>query len=114
MGLIIGFGMFVGCVIGLVVTVAFGGWGIWLAIRKAKHVKRIWYVFATMLAIILIVGMIGVHEYPYESVRPGNDYGIVMKNMFLQGLGYCTVPGIAAFLAALVTFAIPQRHERKS
>jgi hypothetical protein len=30
-----------------------------------------------------------------------------MKNLFLQGLGYCISPGIAALLAALATRLSP-------
>jgi hypothetical protein len=66
-----------------------------------------WWYFSATLAATLFLLVLAVHEFPYEIAKPGSDYDIAMKNLFLQGLGYCTSPGMAALLAALATRMSP-------
>ena len=109
MGLILVAALFAGCVLGLIVTTILGGVGVLLTIKSAKTRIRVWWCFAAGFAVLLLLGIVAVHEYPYGVVRPGSDYNVAMKNFFLQGFGYCASPGPAALLAALGTWLMPKK-----
>lgn len=109
MGLFLIGGMFAGCILGLVVTVVLGGTGVVVAIKSAKIRVCVWSCFTAAFAILLSLCIAAVHKYPYGTVRPGSDYGIWMKNLFLQGFGYCASPGLAALLGAFVTLFAPKK-----
>ena len=63
-------------------------------------------VAATIFAGVLVLL---VQHYAYQPVRPGSDYDIVTKNFFVSGFGYSATPGIAAFVAAMVSSLCPKR-----
>lgn len=110
MGLILFIGLVAGCILGLIVTAILGGIAFLIKTRCAKNRVRVWRHIAVTFTVALLLLILAVHEYPYEPVKPGSDYDIAMKNMFLQGLGYCVVPGIAALLAALAAMLSPRKH----
>jgi hypothetical protein len=109
MGLVLIAGLFAGCLLGLMVTALMGGAGVALTIKNAKTRTRVWWCFAAVFMILLLLGIVAVHEYPYASVRPGSDYGLAMKNFFLQGFGYCASAGPASLLAAVATCLMPRK-----
>lgn len=102
-------GLFAGCALGLMVAATGGGAGLLLAITTAKRRHRVWWCFAGVFVVALSTGIVAVHQYPYDHVRPGSDYDVALKNLFLQGLGYCATPGPAALLAGLATLFMPRR-----
>ena len=110
MGLILFAAMFAGGALGLIVTAFFGGVGVVLTSRNARQRTRVWGTFAVMFAIGLTLCILAVHFFPYAAVRPGSDYDVAMKNMFLQALGYCGSPGLAALAAALATLLMPKKQ----
>jgi hypothetical protein len=113
MGLVLMAGLFAGCALGLVLAAILGGAGIWLMVRNAKARTRAWWCFAAVFLILLLVGIAAVHQYPYAPVRPGSDYDVAMRNLFLQGFGYCASPGPAALLAALAARLMPRKSANK-
>ena len=42
-------------------------------------------------------------------MRPGSDYDIAMRNLFIQGIGFCAAPGPAALIGAVVALFAPKR-----
>ncbi|KKM96223.1 hypothetical protein LCGC14_1180230 [marine sediment metagenome] len=109
MGLVLGFAILVGVVIGLVVTAVTGGLAVVITIRGAKRRLYVWRVVAVVAAIFVGVLAILVQHYANRPVRPGSDYDIVTENFFVSGFGYSATPGIAAFVAALVSLRCPKR-----
>lgn len=102
MGFIIFVIMSVGCVMGLAVTATLGTLSVLIIYRRTRRNVRSWWTSAAVFAAVLILLVICLRAYPYAPVSPGSDYDIMAKNLFLQGLGYCAAPGIAALAAALV------------
>jgi len=100
MGIFLGVAGLAGLMIGQMITILLGS--IAFAITQNAN-RRIyaWPFFTIMFAIVLLPLMLVVSNYPYEHVRPGNDYDILMKNIFMQGFGYSASVGVAALLAAL-------------
>lgn len=110
MGLIIFVIMSVGCVMGLAVAATLGTLSVLMIYKRGcRHVGLRW-ISAAVFAAVLILLVIGVRRYPYAPVSPGSDYAIMARNLFLQGLGYCAAPGIAALSAALVTVLSVKKH----
>lgn len=109
MGLVLGFALLVGVVIGLAVTAATGGLAVVITIRGARRRVYVWGVVAVAATIFAGALVLLVQHYANEPTRSGSDYDIVMKNFFVSGFGYSATPGIAAFVAALVSFLCPKR-----
>ncbi len=109
MGIIIGFGLAVGIAIGLVVSVASGGLALVITITAANRRLHVWRVMAVATPVIAIALLLLVGQCANQPAKPGNDYDIVISNFFIAGLGYAATPGIAAFLAALVSIFCPKR-----
>ncbi len=109
MGLVLGFALVVGVAIGLAVTAVTGGLAAIIAIRGARRRLYVWRVAAVAATIFVGVLVLLVQHYANEPVRPASDYDIVAKNFFVLGLGYSATPGIAAFVAAIVSFLCPKR-----
>ncbi len=114
MGVFLVAGMLAGCALGVIVTAALVGAGIIAAMKSAKSRMHVWWTFAAVFAIALTLCIIAVHEYPYGMASPGSDYDVVMKNFFLQGLGYCASLGLAALIAALTTFLAPRKATNRT
>ncbi len=108
MGFILIAVMFAGGALGLVATTALGSVALALTTRSAKSRKYVWWTFAAAFGVGVTLCIVAVHEFPYGAVRPGSDYDVAMKNLFLRGLGYCASPGPAALLAALATRLLPK------
>jgi hypothetical protein len=109
MGLVLMAGLIAGCALGLIFAASVGGVGVLLAVKSAKRRRRVWWCFAAVFVVLLLLGIVAVHQYPFAAVSPGSDYDVALKNLFLQGLGYCATPGPAALLAALATLWMPKR-----
>jgi hypothetical protein len=113
-GLVVMAAMFAGCALGLIVTGLAGGPGVVLAVRSARIRSRVWWSFAVVFAVVLALGIVAVHQYPYGTVRPGSDYDVAAKNLFLQGFGYCASPGAAALLVGLATLLTPKKNANRT
>lgn len=109
MGLVLMIGLLGGCVLGLLVAVSVGGAGVLLAIKSAKKRRNVWWCFAGLFVVVMPLCIVAVHRYPYAPVSPGSDYEVAMKNLFLQGLGYCAAPGATALFAAIATLWMPKK-----
>jgi len=108
MGLIIGFGLFAGVVIGLVVTAATGTLALVVTLRGARRRLYVWRVVRASAAILVGVLILLVQVFVNQPVNPGNDYDIIMQNLFIAGLGYSATPGVAALVGALVSYLCPR------
>ena len=106
--------MFAGGALGLIVSAALGCASVVLVNKNAKTRLYVWWVFAATILILLPVCFFAVQSYPYAPVRPGSDYDVAMKNLFIQGLGYCSSLGIAALLGASGSFLMPSKTFDKS
>jgi hypothetical protein len=113
MGLILVAVLLAGCALGLIITMIAGVAGVLLTVRSAKTRLHVWRNFALMFVIVLSFCILAVLRYPYDPVRPGNDYDIAMKNFFLAGFGCCVSPGTAVLLAALGTLLSPRKAADK-
>lgn len=102
-------GMFAGCALGLGVSAVAGGAGVALTTRSARARPYVWWTFAAVFVVVLSLCLVAVHQYPYGTARPGSDYDIVMKNLFLEWFGYCASPGVAALVAAVATLLMPRK-----
>ena len=109
MGLVLGFALLVGVVIGLAVTAATSGLALVISIRGARRRLYVWRVVAVTATIFAGALVLLVQHCANQPTRPGSDYDIVMKNFFVSGFGYSATPGIAAFVAALVSYLCPKR-----
>ena len=108
MGMILFAAMAAGSLAGLIITAILGGLAVAMIVKRAKNRLHGWWYFAVSFVVVLAVSILGVHEYPYGDVRGGSDYDVAMKNLFLQGAGYCAAPGFAAFLAAFAPMLAPK------
>jgi hypothetical protein len=109
MGLVLMAGMFAGGAVGFIFSAIAGFGSMVLTIRNAKARRQVWWTFAVVFVVVLAACIVAVVQYPYDTVRPGSDYDVAMRNLFLQGLGYFASPGIAAIVAAVATFIAPRK-----
>jgi len=109
MGLVLMAALAAGAVLGLIITGVFGGAGVALTLRSAKIRSLAGRIFGAVCVIVLPLCIIAVYQYPYAPVSPGSDYDVAMKNLFLQALGYCASPGIAALGAGMATWLAPRK-----
>jgi hypothetical protein len=113
MGLVLMAALAAGGVLGLIVTSVVGGGGVALTLRSAKTRSHAWRIFGAVCVIVLPLCIYAVHHLPYDPVSPGSDYDVAMKNLFLQALGYCASPGMAALAAGMATWLAPRRSNEK-
>ena len=112
MGMILGFALFVGALIGTIVSVVLCVIAI-VKTKKALHERLdVWPLFVTGLVVGLSVLLFVISYFPFPSATPGTDYGITMKNFFLKGIFYGGSPGVAAILALATTGLGRRRPER--
>ena len=112
MGMILGFALFGGVLIGAVVSIALCVLAI-VIIRKVSHERlNVGRLFVAGFFVFLSALLLGISYYPFASVRPGSDYDVAMKNFFLQGIFYAVNPGVAAMLALLSTGLSRRKPER--
>lgn len=109
MGLVLMAALATGGVLGLIVTGISGGVGVALTLRSAKTRSYAWRIFGAVCGILLPLCIIAVYQYPHAPVNPGSDYAVAMTNLFLQALGYCASPGIAALGAGMATWLAPRK-----
>jgi hypothetical protein len=112
MGMILGFALFVGALIGTIVSVVLCVIAI-VKTKKALHERLdVWPLFVTGFVVCLSVLLFVISYFPFPSATPGTDYGITMKNFFLKGIFYGGSPGVAAILALATTGLGRRRPER--
>jgi len=109
MGLVLMAAMFAGCVLGFMISSVAGGTAVFVTFRNARNRTGVWWIFLAVFAIAIGITIVAVYHYPYATPRPGSDYDVALRNLFLQGLGYCASPGPAALIAALTTFLAPRK-----
>ena len=98
MGMILIGALLVGCVLGVVIAAILGSAGLVVASKRAKTRAHVWRNFAVAFGVVLVLCVVVVYHFPYDIVRPGSDYDVAVKNLFLQGLAYCASPGVSALL----------------
>ncbi len=103
MGMILIGALLVGCVLGVVIAAILGSAGLVVASKRAKTRAHVWRNFAVAFGVVLVLCVVVVYHFPYDIVRPGSDYDVAVKNLFLQGLAYCASPGVSALLAGWMT-----------
>lgn len=112
MGMILGFALFVGVLIGAGASVALCIFAM-VIIRKISHARlKVWRLFVTGFVVCLSALLLIISYHPFASVSPGSDYDVVMKNFFMQGVFYAASPGVAAMLALLSTGLSRRKPER--
>jgi len=107
MGIMVFCAMLAGWVLGLTITAVLGAVGLGFAIKLAKSRNRVWWYFVVAFVVILPLVIFALQMIPYPHVRPGSDYDVAMKNLFLKGLGNCAAPGLAAFCAGFAAKLSP-------
>ncbi len=108
MGLFLFGGMVGGAIVGLAIALVLFGVGAVAALRASADRANAWLCFGATFALVLLVHVLVVRFYPYPDVRPGSDHGILARNLFLQGLGYCSSPGTAGLLGGLAALLLPR------
>ena len=109
MGMVLMVAMAVGGIVGLVINGILGTTGLIMTARNSNKRARVWLYFFATVAIAMPIIVFAVYSFPYAQAKPGSDYDIVMKNLFLQAVGYCASPGAAALIAALATYLAPRK-----
>lgn len=90
--------MLIGMVGGLTTSIVAGGLGFLLTCRRAIRQDVGWgFFWGAALVWLLILASI-VYFSPVPSVRPGNDYEVLFKNLVLTWFGYFACPGVAVLL----------------
>ena len=114
MGIFLGLALFVGIIVGVLISAALVIIAIILTKKAAKRRLYVWRVFTCVASIALPVLVLAVYMFPYDSGTPGSNYGILFVCFFLLGLAYSTVPGLSALLAFLAGMACPVNPKDKS
>jgi len=103
MGIVLGFSLFIGVFIGVLVSVALVAVAIILTRKASTQRLYVWRIFALVALVSLPVLIFVVYRYPYDTGTPGSNYAILFKYYFFIGLAYTVTPGAAAILAFLAT-----------
>ena len=111
MGIFLGFSLFVGIIIGTLVSAALVTIAIILTRKASMRRISVWRVFACVAIVSLPVLVFAVYLFPYDSGTPGSNYGILFKYYFLLGLAYSAVPGVSALMAFLATMFCPMNSK---
>lgn len=103
MGVILAAGFAVGLLAGLVVSALLGAAAAVLVVRNAKvragAARTFWIAWPAGTVALLLIA----HLWPYEEARPGSDYDVAARSLFLRGFGYAASIGGSAAVAALLT-----------
>ena len=111
MGFIIVIAAAVAVVIALAIDVVLVGAGVAMVAGVARRRRNVWPTATIALVIGMILTIAVVALWPYQNVRPGNDYDIAMFNMAVQGFG-CTISiGVGAIVAAIAAFFCPKKTD---
>ena len=98
MGIVLMAAIGAGLAVGAILTVIFGTAAVILLRRaQAGLGKR----FASLLIALTFLLCAAVPYLPLQTVRPGSDYDIAFKNLFIEFASYALAPGLAALLAAI-------------
>jgi hypothetical protein len=97
-------GLLAGIVAGLFASGLLGTLAIVLIFRTARRGRPVrWSIGLTLLFLAGLIYLIG--QFPFAPARPGNDYDLMMSNLFRAGFLSSAAPGVAAALASLVTWS---------
>lgn len=108
MGIVLGFSLFVGVLIGALISILFAITSVIGAIKTAKRRMHVWLVFVSVALVSLPLLILGVYQYPYDTGTPGSNYTSLFEHSFVVGLAYAASPGGAAVLAFLATLFCPR------
>ncbi|THB81528.1 MAG: hypothetical protein D3926_01585 [Desulfobacteraceae bacterium] len=108
MGLILIGVLTAGGFLGVIVSIVSGSTGVWLATRSAKLRKYVWPGFTVVYFLFLCLLIAGISFYPFDTVEPGSDYDMAMKNFFFKGLFYCASIGLASLPAGVFSMMMPK------
>ena len=109
MGIILSFGLLIGFLCGVVTSAVLLGIAIIITRTHSLHRKHAWPIYNLIFILMLLVVILAVRWYPFPQSRPGSDYDIMFKHLFIQGLSYASSLGLAAILTVLATIVLPQK-----
>jgi hypothetical protein len=109
MGIVLMIGLLVGVAVGMAVSVALVVNTVLLTRKQVSRRQHVWRTFGGAMALFLALLWVAVYFYPLPAVRPGSDYDVALKNLFISGFAYAAAPGFAALFAFVVTLALPRQ-----
>ena len=109
MGIVLLIGLLVGIIVGMAVSAALVLITVLLTRKQVSRRKHVWRIFCGGMALFMALLWVAVYFYPLPTVRPGSDYDIALKNLFISGFAYAAAPGFAALFAFVVTLALPRQ-----
>jgi lipoprotein NlpI len=117
MGIILGFSLFIGVFVGVIMSIFFSSSAVIFTKKAAKKRRYVWRTFILTVLILLPVLIFLVSMYPFDTGKPGSNYGILFKYYFIFGLIYSATPGVVAALGYIATLFCKKRalseHEMK-
>jgi hypothetical protein len=111
MGMILGFSLFMGIFIGVLISIPAVIMALVATGKRAKRRRRVWPVFVPVaVATVLLLGF-GIYRYPYDTGVPGSNYDLLFGHFFFVGLAYAVIPGVAAVTAFLSALWYPRDND---
>jgi len=103
MGMVLGFALFIGVLIGLMISALLVITAVIMTAKAARTRAHAWRTFILVALAALPVLVLAVYHYPYDTGTPGSNYNLLFKHFLLIGLAYAAIPGAAALAACLTT-----------
>jgi len=108
MGIILGFALFTGIFIVVLISILLVTTAIIVVRRRGEMRSHVWRVFLPVSVVSLALLVLGVYHYPYDIGTPGSNYSVLFGHFFFVGLAYSAIPGVASILAFLATLFCPR------
>ena len=110
MGIILGFSLFIGVFIGLLISILLVTTAAIVVVKGAKRRMHVWRVFLPVAVVSMTLLILGVYHYPYDTDTPGSNYSSLFGHFFFVGLVSAVIPGVASILAFLATLFCPRDY----
>lgn len=107
MGMILGFALFVGIIIGLVISAGLCILAVILTKKASMRRVHVWRVFVSVTLALLPALVCAVYFFPHDTGSPGSNYSILFKYYLIAGFAYAAIPGVAAILSFFATVFCP-------
>lgn len=117
MGMILGFALFVGIIMGLAISIGLCILAVILVKKASMRCAHVWRVFTSVAFVLLPSLTFAVYFFPYDTGSPGSNYSILFKYYLIAGFAYAAIPGVAAILSFFATVFCPVcvvNHERQT
>jgi len=110
MGIILGFSLFIGVFIGVLISMLLVTTAAIVVVKEAKRRIHVWRVFLPVTVVSMTLLILGVYHYPYDTGTPGSNYSSLFGRFFFVGLAYAVIPGVASIPAFLATMFCPRNY----